>query len=236
MGQKTILITGGSKGIGRAIALEFAQHGFHVIACGRNVESLEKLQREIIKSSGTCWIQSCDVRDPEAISNFVRMAMEKNSGTVEVLVNSAGIFIPGLIHTEEMGVYENTMETNVNGTYHFCRSVIPFMTGPVSPHIFNICSTASITPYPNGGSYCISKYAQYGLTKVLREELKPKNIKVTAVLPGATLTDSWAGTELPKERFIQPQTIAKAVFNTYNLGEDGVVEDLLIRPMLGDIT
>jgi len=234
--KKTILVTGGGKGIGRAIALKFAQAGFHVIACGRSLDALEALQAEIQNSGGTCWTDSCDVRDSSAIASFVAKAMNENDENVDVLVNNAGIFIPGRIHDEQEGVYEDTMRTNVDGTYHFCRKVIPFLKKSATAHIFNICSTASITVYPNGGSYCISKYAQYGLTKVLREELKEHNIKVTAVLPGATLTDSWKGTDLPPERFLKPETVANIIYNSYDMGSDGVVEDLLIRPMQGDIS
>jgi short-subunit dehydrogenase len=104
-----------------------------------------------------------------------------------------------------------------------------------SGHIFNICSTASITPYVNGGAYCISKYALYGMTKVLREEMKPHGIRVTAVLPGATFTSSWEGVELPSERFIKAEDVAKAIWDIYCLSNGTVVEEILIRPQLGDI-
>jgi NADP-dependent 3-hydroxy acid dehydrogenase YdfG len=235
MGLKTIIITGGGKGIGRAIALEFAKNGFHIITCGRSSEPLDTLKNELAEIGATCWVELCDIRNPIAIKSFIAAAMENNEGPIDVLVNNAGVYTPGQIHLEDEGVYEKMMETNVSGTYHFCRGVIPHMMDSSSAHIFNICSTASIEPYLNGGSYCISKYAQYGLTKVLREELKPKGIKVTAVLPGATLTDSWEGTDLPPDRFLQPETVARLIYNSYDLPKSGVVEDLLIRPMLGDI-
>jgi short-subunit dehydrogenase len=102
-------------------------------------------------------------------------------------------------------------------------------------HIFTICSTASIMAYPNGGSYCISKFALYGMTKVLREEMKPHNVKVTAVLPGATFTDSWKGVDLPEERFIDSMDIAESIWATYSLSPRAVVEEILIRPQLGDL-
>ena len=102
-------------------------------------------------------------------------------------------------------------------------------------YIFNMCSIASIKAYANGGSYGISKFALYGMTKVLREELKEFNIKVTAVLPGATLTASWEGVDLPEERFIKVEDIAELIWTTYRLSDRTVVEDLVIRPQLGDI-
>lgn len=98
-----------------------------------------------------------------------------------------------------------------------------------------MCSTASIVPYVNGGSYCISKFALLGMSRVLREEMKPFGVKVTAVLPGATLTASWDGTDLPKERFMQPEDVAEAIWTAYSLSPNSVLEELLIRPQLGDI-
>ena len=90
-------------------------------------------------------------------------------------------------------------------------------------------------PYANGGSYSISKYAMLGMTKVLREEMKQHGIRVTAVLPGATLTPSWAGVDLPASRFIKPEDVAESVYGTYSLSKNSVVEEILIRPMEGDI-
>jgi NADP-dependent 3-hydroxy acid dehydrogenase YdfG len=150
-------------------------------------------------------------------------------------VNNTGVFIPGQIHSEKPGMLEKMVETNLYSAYHVSRGVIPVMMRKKSGHIFNICSTASIMPYVNGGSYCISKFALYGMTKVLREEMKPHNIRVTAVLPGATLTASWEGVDLPAERFMKSEDIADAIWGVYNLSGQSVVEEILIRPQLGDI-
>ena len=89
--------------------------------------------------------------------------------------------------------------------------------------------------YENGGSYCISKFALYGMSKVLREELKESKIKVTSVLPGATFTASWEGADIPEERFMKARDVAEMVYSTFKLSPQSVVEDLLIRPQLGDL-
>jgi short-subunit dehydrogenase len=102
-------------------------------------------------------------------------------------------------------------------------------------HIFNLCSTASIMAYTNGGSYCISKFALYGLTKVLRAELREHDVRVTAVLPGATLTASWEGVNLPPERFMKSEDVAESIWSAYALSKHSVVEEILIRPQLGDL-
>jgi short-subunit dehydrogenase len=104
-----------------------------------------------------------------------------------------------------------------------------------SGHIFNMCSIASIQAYKNGGSYAISKFALLGFSKCLREELKNHRIRVTAVIPGATKTRSWAGAGLPDERFIRPDDVAQAVLSAYLMSVNSVVEEIIIRPQEGDI-
>lgn len=115
------------------------------------------------------------------------------------------------------------------------RGVAPAMKLKKAGHIFNICSIASIQAYPNGGSYAISKSAMLGFSRCLREELKTDNIRVTAVMPGATLTASWAGTDLPDERFMKVEDIANTIHSAYQLSNHSVVEEIIIRPQLGDI-
>jgi short-subunit dehydrogenase len=89
--------------------------------------------------------------------------------------------------------------------------------------------------YSNGGSYCISKFAMYGMSKVLREELKNDGIRVSSVLPGATFTASWEGSDLSQDRFLSPEDVAEMVVATYKLSPRTVVEDIVLRPQLGDL-
>ena len=127
------------------------------------------------------------------------------------------------------------MNTNVASAYHLTRGLVGEMISRRQGHIFMMCSTASITPYTNGGSYCISKFALLGMSRVLREELKPHDVKVTAILPGATLTASWEGTDLPEDRFLKPGDVADSAWAAYTLSKSAVVEEILIRPQLGDL-
>jgi short-subunit dehydrogenase len=151
------------------------------------------------------------------------------------LINNAGVFTPGMTDEEADGALEAMINTNLYSAYHLTRAILPKMKSVKKGYIFNMCSIASLTAYANGGSYSISKFALYGMTKVLREELKKDNIKVTAVLPGATFTSSWAGVDLPEERFIKSEDVADLIWATYSLSDRTVVEDLLIRPQLGDL-
>jgi NADP-dependent 3-hydroxy acid dehydrogenase YdfG len=127
------------------------------------------------------------------------------------------------------------IETNLYSAYHLTRGLIGNMMERQEGHIFNICSTASITAYTNGGSYCISKFAMLGMSKVLREEMKPYHVRVTSILPGATLTDSWAGVEIPAERFMASDDVAQVIWTAYNLPSTTVLEEIVLRPQLGDL-
>lgn len=229
------VITGGTKGIGRALVLKFAEKGFQIFTCARHAPELTALKEEVERLYPVqLRYLPADLSDAEATQRFIRFVLD--AGAVpDVLVNNTGVYIPGQIHSEEEGVLEKLIETNLYSAYKITRGLLPGMAARKSGHIFNICSTASITPYINGGSYCISKYALYGMTKVLREELKPFNIKVTAVLPGATFTASWEGTDLPAERFMQAEDVAEAIAGAYALSLSCVTEEILLRPLQGDI-
>jgi short-subunit dehydrogenase len=234
--KKLILVTGGTKGIGKAIIRKFAVNGFDIVTCSRSSKDLNLLEKEIklIDHSIHFWGLKADLSKKTEIKDFLSK-IKKEKLKIDILVNNAGVYIPGQIHNEKEGVLEKMIETNVYSAYHISRGIIDNMIRRKAGHIFNICSTASIMPYVNGGSYCISKFALYGMSKVLREEMKPHNVRVTAVLPGATLTSSWEGVELPPERFMRPEDIAEAIWGVYSLSGQSVVEEILIRPQLGDI-
>ena len=234
--NKWVVVTGGSKGIGRAVVEAFMAEGFNAIVCARNVIDLAQMKTELESKfiNQSILTVDCDVSKKsgcERLSQFVH----ENISSLAVLVNNAGYFLPGQVHNEQEGVLESMMETNLYSAYHVTRALLPLIVPQQDGHIFTICSTASIMPYVNGGSYCISKFALYGFTKVLREEMKSYGIKVTAVLPGATLTASWEGVDLPKERFMKPEDVAQAVVSCWKLSGQAVVEELLLRPQLGDI-
>ena len=234
--QKYILVTGGTKGIGRAIIEKFAASGFHIITCSRSEKDLKKLKLDIEQkyTFSKVFYQATDVSSPEALNAFTRYAKSLNV-KIDVLVNNAGVFVPGKITEESSTTLQHMMESNLYSAYYVTKAMVSDMIQNKSGHIFMMCSTASITAYTNGGSYCISKFALYGMTKVLREELKLHGVKVTAILPGATYTASWEGVDLPAERFMKPEDVASAIYNAYSLGQNAVVEEILIRPQLGDI-
>jgi short-subunit dehydrogenase len=153
------------------------------------------------------------------------------------LINNAGAYVPGRFQDEpaDGSRLRDMLSVNLLSAYDVTRALLPTLLEQGRGHIFTICSTASIMPYPNGGSYGVAKFALLGYTKTLREEVKAQGLRVTAVLPGATLTRSWDGVGLPPERFIDPADVAQAVLSAFQLSPHAVVEELLIRPQLGDI-
>lgn len=230
-----IVVTGGTKGIGKAIIENFAKEGKNVIVCARNEEDLENLKIEIeSKFKVTVETLICDVSKKEDCKTFVEF-VNNQSEDIEILVNNAGVFIPGAIHEEEEGAFEMMMQTNMYSTYYITRGLIHKMIENKHGYIFNIASVASFMAYANGGSYSISKHAMLGFSKCLREEMKPHNVKVTSVMPGATYTNSWAGVDLPEDRFMKSKDIADLVLSAYKLSKSAVVEDIIVRPQLGDI-
>ncbi|MBC7391386.1 MAG: SDR family oxidoreductase [Opitutaceae bacterium] len=234
--NKFIVVTGGTKGIGLAVIEAFMVEGFDVATCSRNLNDLELLKERFeLKFKGqSIHILEADLSKKESCILFGKFVSGKTD-KIDILVNNTGYFLPGQIHNEEVGNLELMMNTNLYSAYHMSRYFIPMMKSRMEGHIFNICSTASIVPYVNGGSYCISKFALYGMTKVLREEMKEFNVRVTSILPGATFTNSWEGSDLPETRFMKSSDVGQAVLGCWKLSKHTVVEELLLRPQLGDI-
>lgn len=234
--MKNIVVTGASKGIGRAIVLKFAAEGFAVAACARNEADLKKLEEEVhaIAPAFNHVFETCDMSDPIQVRHFADK-IKTAWATVEILVNNAGVFIPGQVINEAEGTLEKLINTNLYSAYHMTRALVSDMIGANGGHIFNMCSITSLNAYANGGSYSISKFAMLGFSKSLREELKPHGVKVTSLMPGATLTDSWAGVDLPESRFMKAEDIAQLILDIYNLSDSTVIEEVVLRPVLGDI-
>lgn len=236
-----IVITGASRGIGKAIAEKFAREGHNLLLCSQSAHALyqtfEKLQ--LLYPGLVIKAKPANLSDKKDVQEFAGWVMQelKNfpSGKIDVIVNNAGKYLPGQVYNEAEGTLEEMIDINLYAAYNLTRALIPKMIEERQGYIFNICSIASIQPYKNGGSYGISKFALLGFTKNLREEMKEFGIRVTAILPGAVYTDSWAGSGLPPERFISAEDIASTVFNCSQLSPSATVEDIIIRPQNGDI-
>jgi short-subunit dehydrogenase len=231
-----VVITGATKGIGRAIAEKFAEAGNTIIGCARNEMDLYKMADELQTKYPGCVVKAkpVDLSDANEVKQFGKWILDK--GLVpDILINNAGSFIPGSVHDEEEGALEKMIEVNLYSAYHLTRAVLPAMMERRQGHIFNICSIASIKAYANGGAYSISKFAMLGFSKNLREEMKPHGIKVTAICPGATMTASWEGAGVDPQRIMEVNDVAEMVWAASKLSPMAVVEDIILRPQLGDL-
>jgi short-subunit dehydrogenase len=230
-----ILITGATKGIGRAIAEKFAEKGAGLAVCARTEKDVVRLKGSLAKKTKAEVIAvPCDMADKKQVKAFAAQ-VKKRWDKLDVLVNNAGIFLPGKVTAKKEPGMEEIMAANFYSAYYITREVLPLMLPHRSGHIFNMCSVASIKAYPQGGLYAISKHALLGFSRTLREELKEQGIRVTTLLPGATYTPSWLSSGLPEQRFMDVKDLAQIVWDIYSLSERTVVEDILLRPMLGDI-
>ena len=236
-----VIITGASKGIGKAIATAFAAEGAVLFLCARNEVTLYHTVAELQTSHPTAIIHArpVDMSVKEEAQAFGEWILEtvKNtvSGKVDILVNNAGTFSPGSIYNEAEGLLENMMATNLYSAYHITRRLVPAMIEAKQGLIINMCSIASLQAYSNGGSYSITKFALMGFNKNLREELKPHHIKVMAIYPGAVMTDSWGDFDNSAKRIMEASDIAMMVLAASKLSPQAVVEDIILRPLLGDL-
>ena len=231
-----VVITGASKGFGKAIAEMFAAKGHNLFICSRNEVGLYKTMEELLTKYPNIKIKAKarDISIKEQAKDFGEWLLV-NAYNIDILVNNAGRFIPGSIHNEEDGSLEEMMQTNVYSAYHLTRVLLPAMMKRKTGHIFNVCSIASLNAYPNGGAYSISKFALHGFSKNLREELKPYNIKVTSVFPGAAYTDSWSGSGIDPKRIMEANDIAAMIYASSQLSPQACVEEIVLRPQLGDL-
>lgn len=230
-----VVITGASKGIGKAVAAAFAGQGKKVLICSRSEVNLLETVAELKTAfpEATILYFAADLSKREDVTRFGAYCLQQ--GTPEVLVNNAGVYLPGTLLEEAEGNMEQIMNLNFFSAYHLTRQLLPAMKAAGKGHVFNICSIASLDAYEGGGSYSVSKYALNGLSKNLRHELKNTGIKVTAVFPGAVLTDSWAGFDNSEKRIMEASDISAMILAATQLSAQAVVEDIIIRPQLGDL-
>lgn len=230
------VVTGATKGIGRAIAEKLLQEGFDLAVCARTETDL--LDCKAIWSRDfpgrRIWTKVTDMRDQQQVKEFAALVLETGAA-ITLLVNNAGLYFPGNLATEPEGQLESLLATNLLSAYHLTRALLPVMKAQKAGHIFNMCSVASLQAYPNGGAYSITKYALLGFSDNLRYELKDEGIKVTAISPGAVWSNSWSGSGVPPERIMKAEDIAALLWTTYSLSAQATVEHIVLRPQLGDL-
>jgi short-subunit dehydrogenase len=218
------------------MAERFAAAGYGLYLVARDSARLAATEEELsTRNPGVrINVQAVDISGKEQVEAYGKGLLAAGVA-VDVLINNAGQFLPGSVQNEPDGTLEQMMAVNLYSAYHLTRLLLPGMMARRSGHIFNICSVASLQAYPNGGAYSISKWALAGFSANLREELKPHGVKVTSVYPGATYTDSWIGSGVEPDRIMEAADVAEMVYAASRLSPQATVEEILLRPQLGDL-
>ncbi len=228
-------ITGASQGIGAAIAEAFAaEAGAQVALLARTESKLNAVAERCRAHGAEALVVPCDVTDAAAVADAAE-AVQERFGVPDVLVNNAGAFVPGGVLEMSTVDFRAQIEVNLTSAFLMTHAFLPAMVERGSGDVFFMASVASIQGYPRGVAYGAAKHGLLGLARSLREEVKPHGLRVMTLLPGATYTDSWAASDLPPERLMPPEDIARAVVAMHKMTGRTVVEELLLRPQLGDV-
>ena len=235
--KPVILITGASQGIGAAIAITFAKEvpGCRLALVARSQKNLTAVALRCMKrGAGAAEIFPCDVSDAAAVETMAA-AVAKRFGVLNVLINNAGVFRAAPLFETSVEDFDEIMATNLRSVFLVSRAFVPAMAQRGRGDVFNMSSIAGLNAYPNGAAYCAAKFGVTGLTKVMRMELKDKGVRVTAVHPGATFSPSWKGSGVAEERMMPAEDVARALVDVYRTSRRTVIEEIVLRPQLGDI-
>ncbi len=230
-----VLVTGASQGIGAAVARAFAQMpDARIVLTARTRAKLNAVADDCRSAGAQAFVYPCDLTDDAATARMVAQVIDE-VGVPDVVVNNAGLFVPASLADTDVATFRSQVDVNLTSAFVVTKAVLPAMTKRGSGHVFFMASVASIKGYAGGVAYCAAKHGLLGLARVVREETKAHGVRVTTLLPGAVRTPSWEGTDLPDERFMSPDDIAATVVDAYRLSDRTVMEEIVLRPQLGDI-
>jgi len=232
---RVALVTGGSQGIGSAVARALAARGCNLAITGRNKSRLKQSVKELSETGIEVLPCICDVRDPESVDSLA-VAIEGRFHRLDFLINNAGIAHANCsIEKLKYEAWKEVIDTNLNGLFLVTHTMLPLINRGGA--IVNNLSTAAKRIFPGSSGYNASKHGALGFTDTLREELREKGIRVIALLPGATDTAIWdtLWPEAPRKRMMKPETVATAVVNALLLPDDGTVEEVSVRPSAGTV-
>jgi NAD(P)-dependent dehydrogenase (short-subunit alcohol dehydrogenase family) len=230
---KVIVVTGASRGIGRAIAQACAGEGGEIVLVGRDREGLGRVAREL-QGSGVPWV--ADVTSPPAVSRLFRR-IGKRYGRLDILVNNAGVFTYKPFARTTLVDWRKNIESNLTSVFLTTRRALPLLTRSRTPHLVNILSISSLQGFANCSAYTASKFGALGLTRVLAEELRSRGVRVTAVFPGPTETGMAREFDFPVDRIrlMRPEDVAEAVLGALVQPFRVTVQDIVLMPSKGSL-
>ncbi len=231
--QQVALVTGASRGIGLAIARTLAAKGCNLVITGRDEQALRRISRELASRKIQILVQSCEVRDPQSVDDLFRV-LRRQFQRLDILINNAGIAHANLtVDKLPLPLWQDVIDTNLTGTFLVTQAALAIMKRGGT--IVNNLSVAANRVFAGCSAYNASKHGALGFTRTLREELRPKGIRVIALLPGATDTDIWKTLwpQASRKKMMSPATVAEAVVNAILLPPNATVETLEILPTVG---
>jgi len=230
---KTAVVTGGTKGIGRAVAEALAAEGMNVCVGARNLDEVKQAVRELegVGAAGATGA-ACDVRVYEEVEALVAHAVEEFGG-VDVLVNNAGVGLFKTVEETSPEEFRAVLETNLFGVFHGCRAAIPEMKRRGGGYIINVSSLAGANPHPKMAAYNASKFALNGFSEALMQEVRHDHIKVSYVMPGSVNTEFGGGTVSEENAWqLQPEDVARVVVDLLRHDERSLPSRVEIRPSM----
>jgi 3-oxoacyl-[acyl-carrier protein] reductase len=227
----TALVTGGGRGIGRAVAERLARLGATVIITGRDQHLLEQTASAIQSAGGKCRALPCDVTDFGSVTNAARL-VQREFGGLQILVNNAGIGgFTAPLHELPPEQWDAILNTNLRGVYYCIHAFAPMMIAARRGDIINISSLAGKNPLPKGAAYAASKWGLNGLSYSAAEELRAYNVRVTVICPGSTNTDLSPHEGKDASKMLQGDDIAHVVEMLVTQQSRSFVSEVLIRPL-----
>ncbi|MFW6149890.1 MAG: SDR family NAD(P)-dependent oxidoreductase [Atribacterota bacterium] len=229
---KTIIITGASRGMGKAISIAIARAGAKVILVARNQEKLQKVKEEINQFNGKSEIITADFSKEDDVNNLFN-EVEDNYGCLDVLINNAAVASKGSIEDVSMEEFDYMMNVNLRSVFLACKRAVKLMKKHNNGYIINIASVSGIKAYEKQGAYGISKHGVMGLTKSFAIDLQSKNIRVSAIMPGSVDTDMMRNsgrTDIDFSKVMTPDDIARTVLYLLSLWDtNAAVDEIYIR-------
>lgn len=231
---KVVVVTGASKGIGRAIASAFAAAGTKVVLAARTRETLEQVAAELRASGAEAIAVPTDVTDVDAVQRLIEQALTAYQ-RVDILVNNAGIGYFGPVVDFAPDDWDTVLNSNLKAVYLCAKYTLPSMLAQGSGQIINVLSIAAKVAFEASAAYCAAKAGALALTKVLAAEVRQQNIRVTAVLPGSVHTPFWD--DIPEhpdfEQMLKPEHVADTVVSVCQQPLGMVTEEIVMMPPLG---